>query len=98
VTGDIAQLRLCSFSTYASADDDEISVGSRIDIWGLALQNWMVFNLVEKSNPTNIALHISVRFDEKAVVRRSFRNGQWLGNEERSGGFPLTQSQMYVLK
>jgi hypothetical protein len=42
------------------------------------------------------ALHISIRYNEGAIVRNAMTNRQW-GVEERSGGFPLSKAEVFDL-
>lgn len=48
------------------------------------------------STNEDIIMHLSVRCDEKVIVRNSFENGSW-GTEDRFGGNPIKANQMFEI-
>ncbi|KAF7988825.1 hypothetical protein HCN44_007135 [Aphidius gifuensis] len=84
--------------------DKKFSPGSSIIINGYSKSDAERFELnlftKEKINGDkmkNIALHFNPRFTEYEIVRNTYDNDDW-GEEERSGGFPLTVDRNYSIK
>lgn len=84
--------------------DKKFSPGSSIVINGCSKSDAerFEFNLFTKEKINgdkmkNIALHFNARFTEYEIVRNTYENDDW-GEEERSGGFPLTVDNNYSIK
>uniref|UniRef100_A0A914W9K6 Galectin n=1 Tax=Plectus sambesii TaxID=2011161 RepID=A0A914W9K6_9BILA len=56
------------------------------------------FNIDLNGQPGNIALHISVRFNENAVVRNSLRANHWEHEERQGGHFPFVRNQPFQMQ
>lgn len=48
-------------------------------------------------NNTDVALHVSIRFDQKTIVRNSFLNNNWLEEERNPPIFPVAAGRKFEL-
>ncbi|XP_053124095.1 galectin-4 [Hemicordylus capensis] len=67
---------------------------STIVVRGFIPQDAKSFRINFKAGPSDIALHINPRINERTVVRNSFLNGQW-GKEERELSYNPFQPGRY---
>lgn len=72
----------------------DLAVGKRLDISAFPKGSRVNINLYTRDQ--EYALHISIRYDEGAIVRNSIVNHSW-GPEERDGGFPLAKNELFDL-
>lgn len=81
---------------YQAAIEGGFTPGKRLFISGIPeLKKTKRFN-VNLLAGKDIALHIGIRFDEKAVVRNSQQGGAWQ-SEEREGKFPFEKEKAFDL-
>uniref|UniRef100_A0A914XM39 Galectin n=1 Tax=Plectus sambesii TaxID=2011161 RepID=A0A914XM39_9BILA len=71
--------------------------GRQIVVKGTPLGNAERFTVDLKDASGNVALHISTRFSEGAVVRNSMSANQWAA-EDRGGSFPFAKNQPFQLQ
>jgi len=73
---------------YQAGIEGGFTPGKRLFVSGVPDKKAKKFEINLMSNGNDIAMHVSIRFDEKHVVRNSFQSGNWQA-EEKEGKFPL---------
>jgi len=73
-------------------------IGRQVVVYGIPNANAKRFNIDLHGHPGNIALHLSVRFDENAVVRNSLRSNQWENEERHASSFPFKPDQPFQIQ
>uniref|UniRef100_A0A183CE95 Galectin n=1 Tax=Globodera pallida TaxID=36090 RepID=A0A183CE95_GLOPA len=99
IIGDLESLRLfhyggTSFPNPYSAIAKLIPY-KRLDVSALPTGNRVNVNLYKRNNQ-DIALQVSIRYSEGAIVRNTMNASSW-GDEERDGGFPLAKGEIFDL-
>jgi len=96
ITGCLAQLRLFHYGgrqfTTPYASRGEVTPGKRLDISGIPTGDRFNINL-QRAN-RDYALHLSVRYQESAIVRTASNGTDW-GLEEREGAFTLHKKEVF---
>lgn len=75
-----------------------LTYGDTVSILGKFLPSCKQIDIsfMSSAESQDIALLISFKMDERKVLRNSYVNGVW-GQEETSGGFPITDDGMFDL-
>jgi len=92
----------CLRIPYLAKLDNTIQPGQSLIVRGVATGKKFDINLatgpnVEGYSGDNVALHISWRQQEKAIVLNSFESGQWK-KEERHGGASIKEGEPFDLR
>jgi len=98
VTGDLENLRVFHYGGTKFPNPynaiARLQPGKRLDISAIPTGNRVNVNLYKAGQ--KFVFHISIRFDEGAIVRNAMEDGNW-GKEERDGGFPLSRNEIFDL-
>ncbi|VDD90126.1 unnamed protein product [Enterobius vermicularis] len=98
IDGDLSGLRLVHYGGvvfklpyYGAA---ALTPGKRLDISAWPAGNKI--NIELHNSQRQHAFHMSIRFNEGAIVRNAMVENSW-GPEERGGGFPLSKNKVFDL-
>ncbi|KAL3105691.1 hypothetical protein niasHT_021574 [Heterodera trifolii] len=99
IVGDLENLRLFHYGGTSFPNPynaiAKLVPYKRLDISALPTGNRVNVNLYKRNNK-DIALHVSIRYSEGAIVRNAMNAFSW-GEEERDGGFPLAKGEIFDL-
>nr|AVA09689.1 putative effector protein [Heterodera avenae] len=99
IVGDLESLRLFHYGGTSFPNPynaiANLAPYKRLDLSALPTGNRVNVSLY-KGNNKDIALHVSFRYKEGAIVRNAMSALRW-GEEERDGGFPLAKGDIFDL-
>jgi len=81
---------------YQAGIEGGFTPGKRLFVSGVPDKKAKRFEVNLLGNGNDVALHVSVRFDDKHIVRNSFQGGNWQA-EEKEGKFPLEKDVAFDL-